>query len=85
MDNMIRVKLKIWNLLIIWNDKQTRRFGNVRSQINFRPKLIYVFDLKLNLKAPSNNVKTQSNKSLTTKIYLFLTTKQLGLFLNETT
>ena len=32
-----------------------------------------------NLKAPSNNVKTQSENALTTQIYFFVTTKQTGL------
>ena len=38
----------------------------------------------LNLKAPNNNVKVQSDKSLTKQIYVFLTTKQMGIFRNET-
>ena len=38
----------------------------------------------LNYKAPSNNVKLQSDKTLTTQIYFFLTTHQMGFFLNDT-
>ena len=47
------------------------------SEKNFTEKTQYI-----NLKAPSNNVKTQSDKSLTTQIYFFLTTKQMGILLN---
>ena len=36
-----------------------------------------------NLKAPSN-VKMQSDKTLTTQIYFFLTIQQMEFFLNET-
>ena len=38
----------------------------------------------LNLKAPSNNVKIKSVKTLTTQIYFFLTTQQQRFFFNET-
>ena len=38
----------------------------------------------LNLKAPSNNAKVQSGKTLTTQIYFFLTIQQMGSFVNET-
>ena len=38
----------------------------------------------LNLKAPSNNVKEQSDKTLTTQVYFFLTIQQMESFLNET-
>ena len=38
----------------------------------------------LNLKAPSNNVKMQSDKTLTTQIYFFQTIQQMESFLNET-
>ena len=38
----------------------------------------------LNSKAPSNNVKLQSHKTLTTEIYFFLTTQQMEFFLNKT-
>ena len=37
-----------------------------------------------NLKAPSNNFKMQSFKTLTTQIYFLLTIQQMGIFLNET-
>ena len=37
------------------------------------------------LKAPSKNVKLQSDKDLTTQIFFFLITKQMGLFFNEMT
>ena len=43
---------------------------------NFSAKTQY-----LNLKAPSNNVKLQSDKTLTKQIYFFLTTQQMGVFL----
>ena len=38
----------------------------------------------LNLKAPSNNVKMQSDKTLTTQSYPFLTIQQMKTFHNET-
>ena len=38
----------------------------------------------LNLKASSNNVKMQSDRTLTTQIYLLLTIQQVEIFLNET-
>ena len=40
---------------------------------------------KLNIyKAPSNNVKLQSHKTLTTQIYLILTKQQMEFCFNET-
>ena len=38
----------------------------------------------LKLKAPSKNVKLQSDKTVITQFYFFLTTYQMGFFLNET-
>ena len=38
----------------------------------------------LNLKAPSNNVKIQSEENLSTQVYFFVTTKHTGLYINET-
>ena len=38
----------------------------------------------LKLKAASNNVKIQSDKTLTSQIYFFLTIQQMNVFLNET-
>ena len=35
------------------------------------------------LKAPSNNVKMQSNKTLTAQIYFFLNIQQMEIFLYE--
>ena len=37
-----------------------------------------------NLKAPINNVKMQSDKTLTTQIKVFLTIQRMKIFLNET-
>ena len=36
----------------------------------------------LNLKAPSNNVKIQSEENLSTQVYFFVTTKHTGLYIN---
>ena len=36
------------------------------------------------LEAPSNNVKMQSDKTLTTQIKFLLTMQQMDVFLNET-
>ena len=38
----------------------------------------------LNLKAPSNIVKVQSGKTLTTQVYFFLTMQQMKIFFIET-
>ena len=38
----------------------------------------------LKLKAPSNNVKMQSDKTLTTQAYFSLTLHPMEIFLNET-
>ena len=38
----------------------------------------------LKLKAPSNNVKLQPNKTPTAQFYFFLITKRMGLCFNET-
>ena len=38
----------------------------------------------LNIKAPSNNVKIQSDENLTTQVYLIVTTKHMSLYINET-
>ena len=37
----------------------------------------------LNLKAPSKNVKRQSDETLTTESYFFLTLQQMAIFFNE--
>ena len=39
--------------------------------------------LYLSLKAPSNKVKLQSDKTLTTRIIFFLTKHQMGFFINK--
>ena len=46
---------------------------------NFTAKTQYI-----NLKAPSTKVKMQSDKTLNTQIYSFLTIQQLQIFLKET-
>ena len=38
----------------------------------------------LNLKAPSNNVKTQREENLTPQIYFSVTRRRIGLYINET-
>ena len=38
----------------------------------------------LNVKAPSNNVKIQSDKTTAAQIYFFFTTEQIGLYIDET-
>ena len=61
--------------------KTTRKKQRQKSKnknLNFTAKT------HLNLKSPSNNVKLQSDKTLTTQIYFSLTTHQMGFFLNET-
>ena len=59
-------------------DYEKNKQKNKQKQ-NFTAKTQY-----LNLKAPSNNVKMQSDKTLTTQIYFFLTMQQMEIFLNET-
>ena len=58
--------------------KMTRKKQQKQKQ-KFHGKNSY-----LSLKAPINNVKLQSDTTLTTQIYFLLTTQQMGLFLNET-
>ena len=60
----------------------TRRKKNnqkISKSKNFTAKTAY-----LNLKAHSNNVKMQSDKTLTTQIYFLLTIQRMENFLNET-
>ena len=63
--------------------KETKIKKNTTNKIsknkNFTEKNEYQ-----NLNAPSNNVKMQSDKTLTTQIYFFRTTQQMEIFLNET-
>ena len=62
-------------------DKETARKKNkqkISKNKNFAAKTEYQ-----NLKAPSNNLKMQSDKTLTTQIYFFLTIQQMEMFLNE--
>ena len=63
-------------------EKTTRKktFNNkISKNKNFTAETQY-----LSLKAHSNNVKMQSNKTLTTEIKFFLTIQQMDIFLNET-
>ena len=59
--------------------KKTTKNNKIGKNKNFTARTEY-----LNLKAPSNNVKMQSDKILTTQFYFFLTKKQMEIFLNET-
>ena len=61
--------------------KTTRKKTNnkISKNKNFKAKTQY-----LNLKAPSNNVKMQSHKTLTTQSYCFLTIQQMETFNNKT-
>ena len=61
--------------------KTTRKRTNnkISKHKNFKAKTQY-----LNLKAPSNNVRMQSDKTLTTQSYYFLTIQQMKIFHNET-
>ena len=60
--------------------KETTRQKTTKklAKINFTAKTEY-----LNLKAQSNNVKMQSDKTLTTQIYFLLTIHRMESFLNE--
>ena len=55
--------------------KQTTKY----AKTNFKAKSQY-----LSLKAPSNDVKMQSDKTLTTQTYFFLTIQQMENFIHET-
>ena len=57
--------------------KQTTK--QAKTQNIFTAKTQY-----LKLKAPSNNVKLQSDETLTTQIYIFQITKQMGFCFKET-
>ena len=59
--------------------KRLREKNNKSKNKNFTAKTQY-----LNLKATSDNVNLQSNKTLTTQILFFLTTHQMGFSLNAT-
>ena len=60
--------------------KTTRiKHNKIRKNKHFTAKPQY-----LNLKAPSNKVKMQSDKNLATQIYFFLAKQQMGFFLNGT-
>ena len=52
--------------------------SEISKNKNFTAETQYI-----NLKAPSNNVKMQSDKTLTTQIYFFLTIQQMDVFHNE--
>ena len=56
----------------------TRKKNKISKNKNFTAKTEYQ-----NLKAPRNDVKMQSDKTLTTQIYFFLTIQQMEFFLNE--
>ena len=62
-------------------EKTTRKKANnkISNNKNFKAKTQY-----LNLKSPSNNVKMQSDKTITTQSYYFLTIQQMKTFHNET-
>ena len=55
-----------------YGEKQNRQKEKIRQKFNTN-----------NLKAPTNNVKIQSDKTLTTKIYLFISTKQMQIYIFE--
>ena len=55
-----------------------------RKNSNNKNKICVAKPQYLTLKAPSNNVKLQSDKTLITKMYFFLKTHQMEFFLNET-
>ena len=61
--------------------KTTRKKTNnkISKNKNFKAKTQY-----LNLKAPINNVKIQSDRTLTTQRYYFLTMQPIKTFHNET-
>ena len=62
-------------------NRTTRKKTNnkISKNKNFTAKTEYQI-----LKAPSNNVKMQSVKTLTTQIYCFLTIQHMETFPNET-
>ena len=61
-----------------WPDIEETRKKNSTN------KILAAKNEYLNLKAPGNNVKMQSDKTLTTQVYLLLTIQQMKSFLNET-
>ena len=61
--------------------KTTRKNKQQKKPI---PKIFEANTQYLKLKAPSNNVKMQSDKTLTKQTYFFLTIQQKEIFLNET-
>ena len=66
-------------LTIFVNEKTTRKKTNKISKNKiFAAKTKYLI-----LNAPSNNANMQSDKTLTTQTYFFLTIPQIEIFLNE--
>ena len=65
----------------IWYLPLKRRNKNkkISKKKNFTAKAQH-----LNIKAPDNNVKMQSDKTLTTRIYFFPTIQQMEIFFKET-
>ena len=61
------------------NKRQKKTKNKISTNKNFTAKTEY-----LNLKAPSNNVKVQSGKTLTKQVFFFLAIRQMDNFLNET-
>ena len=59
--------------------RQKKTNNKISKNKNFTAKTEYQ-----NLKAPSNNVKMQSDKPLTKQICFFLIIQQMEIFLNET-
>ena len=60
-------------------EKINYKLGKRKKKTLFTAKIHH-----LNLKTPSNNVKIQSEKNLTTKIYFFVDTKEMRLYIKET-
>ena len=61
------------------NKKTTKKTTNKKIS---KCKSFMAENQYINLKAPSNNVKMQSDKTLTTKNLFFLTLQQMDVFLN---
>ena len=63
--------------------KKRLREKKTKNKISKKNKNFKAKNQYLNLKAPSNNVKMQSDKTLTTQTNFFLTKQQMEIFLNE--
>ena len=65
---------------IITTRSANQKIARNKQQQKKQKQKFHVETSYLNLKAPSNNVKLQSDKTITTQIYFFPNYKAVGIF-----